>query len=337
MKEVCSNELLWLAGVLDGDGCFTWVKKSPQICIQMTDEDVVKRVSVVFGNKYWRVKSSKGHQDTFKVSLTGSKALSLGSLIIKDLSVRRQQKIKEWISLCKKERPNTQSTSKYSIDLDVLRNERKYFSLRFLAKKYGISYETVRRLTTSEELYKKPNKKSLSVFFEFRSSLQEVSEINWIAGILEAEGSFMKGPPSSPNRPTISIQMSDQDSVKRVADFFQVSVQSYQRKGLNKNNETFKNIYLASIRGQSAVDFMKKLKPLMGSRRQLQIEEAISSYNPNAKSDYLKKMVSDRQKIKGNDIQKIKKLIENGNSIRSVAKIYGVAHSTIQSALKRFL
>ena len=46
----------------------------------------------------------------------------------------------------------------------------------------------------------------------------------WLAGILEGEGSFMKGVPSNPNSPRIAIQMTDKDVLEKVAAIFKVSV-----------------------------------------------------------------------------------------------------------------
>lgn len=39
----------------------------------------------------------------------------------------------------------------------------------------------------------------------------------WLAGLLEGEGSFLKGPPSAPRYPVLSLQMTDEDVVARVA------------------------------------------------------------------------------------------------------------------------
>jgi hypothetical protein len=37
------EELLWLAAVLDGEGCFTFNGQYPNIVLSMTDEDTVRR------------------------------------------------------------------------------------------------------------------------------------------------------------------------------------------------------------------------------------------------------------------------------------------------------
>jgi hypothetical protein len=43
------------------------------------------------------------------------------------------------------------------------------------------------------------------------------SDLHWLAGLLEGEGSFLKGPPSAPRHPILALQMTDEDVVARVA------------------------------------------------------------------------------------------------------------------------
>ena len=43
-----------------------------------------------------------------------------------------------------------------------------------------------------------------------------LTELHWLAGLLEGEGSFMTGPPSSPGLPVIAVNMTDQDVMARI-------------------------------------------------------------------------------------------------------------------------
>lgn len=99
-------------------------------------------------------------------------------------------------------------------------------------------------------------------------------EIHWLAGLLEGEGSFMAGPPSAPNRPRITVTMTDEDVIARIADLWD---QSYFPE---KPRPGRKPTYRVALRGQRAVALMKELRPLMGERRQSQIAAALSSYTP---------------------------------------------------------
>ncbi len=100
----------------------------------------------------------------------------------------------------------------------------------------------------------------------------------WLAGLLEGEGSFMSGPPSSPNLPVISMATTDEDIIQKVSELWNVKYHP-GRDNRRKNNE-WKDVFVIRIRGARAVEFMKTLNPLMGNRRQSQIKRAINSYQP---------------------------------------------------------
>ena len=42
-----TKELHWLAGLLEGEGCFTFNTYSPVIMLAMTDEDEVRRAATL--------------------------------------------------------------------------------------------------------------------------------------------------------------------------------------------------------------------------------------------------------------------------------------------------
>ncbi len=96
----------------------------------------------------------------------------------------------------------------------------------------------------------------------------QLTDLYWLAGLLEGEGSFMKGPPSKPNAPYISLQMTDEDVVARAANLFQVG---YQRTK-NRKPGLWKASYMVQFRGSRAASLMRDLRPLMGVRRKSQIE-----------------------------------------------------------------
>jgi hypothetical protein len=87
----------------------------------------------------------------------------------------------------------------------------------------------------------------------------------WLAGLLEGEGSFQKGPPSQPGKP-------------RVLDI--LGVMSFQEHGFR--NPSWKTCYRVQVSGQRAVDLMARIRPMMGERRKAQIDAAIACWNPIA-------------------------------------------------------
>lgn len=146
----------------------------------------------------------------------------------------------------------------------------------------------------------------------------EDKDLHWLAGLLEGEGSFCKGPPSNPNSALISIQMVDEDIISRVSNLFGVSYFFIKSK-----NERWKDTYSTIVRGKSAVNLMIQLRPLMGLRRQGQIDAALSHYSPERKT-FLKV-----------DIENIKKMQSSGMLHREIAEIFDVRREVITRLLNR--
>lgn len=96
-------------------------------------------------------------------------------------------------------------------------------------------------------------------------------ELAWLAGLLEGEGSFLRPPPSDLKRPRISIEMTDEDVMQRVADLVGLKLVRPRIRQVH-----WKPSFRLAIRGPKAVDLMKRLYPLMGKRRQEQIDQALS-------------------------------------------------------------
>lgn len=140
-------------------------------------------------------------------------------------------------------------------------------------------------------------------------------ELAWLAGLLEGEGSFVLAPPSDPTRPRISLQMTDEDVVRRVATMFKLT---YVQSRRYEKKVNWKQSFCVILRGQRAVSLMKRLYPYMGERRKKRITEIISSYKerPAAVAKLSDKAVRD---IRTKRI-----------SMRQFAEFYGVAKGTIQ-------
>lgn len=103
----------------------------------------------------------------------------------------------------------------------------------------------------------------------------ETNELHWLAGLLEGEGSFMAGPPSSPRMPIISVHMTDQDVIARVGRIFARKPHSVRQR-----DPRWQASYLVRVTGSRAVHWMTVLRPLMGERRQAQIDRALACYAP---------------------------------------------------------
>jgi hypothetical protein len=98
---VRSEELHWLAGILEGEGCFTISRKAykdsvykyPTIKLNMTDEDVVKKAAKLLGGKPLRLEY--GHKPTFSFSIIGKRAEKFMALLNPLMGKRRRARISE--------------------------------------------------------------------------------------------------------------------------------------------------------------------------------------------------------------------------------------------------
>src|SRR5262245_30966164 len=115
------------------------------------------------------------------------------------------------------------------------------------------------------------------------------NDFHWLCGLLEGEGSFLKGPPSSKNRPRISVQTTDEDVAERIADLLGVRAITYR---LDKRNANWKRAFCVVMRGNRAVVLMRRLRPLMGSRRCSQIDAALASYQGRKSGDNTRKLTA---------------------------------------------
>ncbi len=100
-----------------------------------------------------------------------------------------------------------------------------------------------------------------------------IESLYWLAGLLEGEGSFLKGPPSSPRCPIVHLPMTDQDVVERAARLFGRSVTPWDRRSTPPR----RRVFFTRVKGAPAAMVMRRLHPLMGSRRQAQIDVALAA------------------------------------------------------------
>jgi hypothetical protein len=101
-------------------------------------------------------------------------------------------------------------------------------------------------------------------------------DLAWLAGLIEGEGTFLAGPPSAPRTPAVQLSMVDRDVVERAGSLLEAGVQV-----IRSRRQNWRTAYSVRVRGMRAVLWMKRLRPLMGARRQAQIDRALASYAPD--------------------------------------------------------
>lgn len=159
----------------------------------------------------------------------------------------------------------------------------------------------------------------MPVRFRLSALNMDERDLYWLAGILEGEGSFLCGPPSSPRSCIIAMSTTDKDVAQKVAHLLDggrkihaVSTARYAKRG-------WKQVYSTMLRGQKAFGLMALLRPLMGERRQGQIDVAMASNVKLPPSRH-------RLKISDEDVGQIR---ESSLSNAELALKYNVNRSTI--------
>ena len=104
-------------------------------------------------------------------------------------------------------------------------------------------------------------------------------DLYYIAGLLEGEGWFTL---QNKHYPFIGLKMTDRDVIYKASNLMNIKTLIYfsDRRGLGSNGiMTNKVSYTLQVGGSLAVEWMIKLLPLMGSRRQSRIKEVLTVWS----------------------------------------------------------
>lgn len=106
-----------------------------------------------------------------------------------------------------------------------------------------------------------------------------MTDLHWLAGLLEGEGSFVNCRHKYPGgreyeQFVIQVCMTDKDPVEKVGRMLG-GVTSEQKHRTKAN----KPVYRTAVQGARAIGWMQTLYPLMGVRRRAKIAECIRAFN----------------------------------------------------------
>lgn len=209
---VLDSDLLWLAGLVEGEGCFSLTgsagNKNPTIYLAMVDNEIVLRPGKLVGYPVPRLFARKApRKDQYVWQITGGKAIAWMQRLAPYLSQRRRARI-------------------------------------------------------------------LEITGSLPEAVDPSTSIHWLARLLEAEGTFRASLPSKKNSLGIVLEMTDLDTIERVASLWGVG------HTVRKSRFGWSEQYIVARRSGRAADLMRELYPLMGRRRQAQIDQALASYHP---------------------------------------------------------
>lgn len=88
----------WLAGLIDGEGCFDAPRGNPRVRIKMSDLDVVLRAADLMGaSTYMESPKHEDYKPLMVAQITGDKAAALMRALLPYLGSRRSGKATELI------------------------------------------------------------------------------------------------------------------------------------------------------------------------------------------------------------------------------------------------
>lgn len=117
------------------------------------------------------------------------------------------------------------------------------------------------------------------------------TDIAWLAGLLEGEGSFIV---QKVRAPYISVQMTDKDIIQRVADMWNRKVVMGGKGGRLGNKDQYKT----ALHGPKTVyEVCKMILPHMGDRRTTNIKKILNVLERRfiAEANFLQKIVLIRE------------------------------------------
>lgn len=92
-------DTVWLAGILEGEGCFDSHRgKYPRVRVVMTDRDVVGRVATLFGSSIRLTLLPAPKSSTWHAEVQGDKAVAVMEAVLPYMGARRSAKIAEILS-----------------------------------------------------------------------------------------------------------------------------------------------------------------------------------------------------------------------------------------------
>ena len=87
-----AKDIYWLAGILEGEGCFNLARNSIQVRCGMTDKDTIEKISLLLQSKIYTGHTPAG-KPYYSVQIGGVQAYQIMCTIYSLMSIRRKTKI----------------------------------------------------------------------------------------------------------------------------------------------------------------------------------------------------------------------------------------------------
>jgi hypothetical protein len=145
-----------------------------------------------------------------------------------------------------------------------------------------------------------------------------LAERAWMAGLLEGEGYFF----FNSNHIGVRLSMTDRDVVQRFADFWQVPI-----RALKPTAAHHKIAYLAHLPSKKAMQCMRLVKPFLGARRTVQVDDALTRFQ-KARAESRRNLRSRMQGFTNEDLITAWQMRNGRESIRAFCRRVGASSRT---------
>jgi hypothetical protein len=238
----------------------------------MTDLDVIEIVAGLFGTNPHSADKGK-YQTEYIAVIKGSRAVGMMRILRPMMSARRQRAID--LALDGYEPPARKLN--FELAEQIRRRYADDQSVSSLARMFGVSRPTIRAVL-NDRIYPLPDRFPwMSVSQMIRGATAAGTGLNWkelywLAGWLEAEGSFSRPPPSSPRSPRIQAGSRDRDVIEEVARLLRVTP-----RPARKRRAEWSDYWRLMLNSGRAIMLMQAIAPSMGKRRTAQIDSAVGA------------------------------------------------------------
>ncbi|GAA0627456.1 hypothetical protein HPO96_37070 [Kribbella sandramycini] len=97
-RSLTSVQSAWLAGILDGEGCFDMTHSSPRLRVKMSDHDVVLRAAELMNARvHIEPPRQQHHKPCMVAQVHGDDAVAVMRAVLPHLGARRTAKVTEII------------------------------------------------------------------------------------------------------------------------------------------------------------------------------------------------------------------------------------------------
>ena len=150
------------------------------------------------------------------------------------------------------------------------------------------------------------------------------TELHWLAGLLEGEGSFQF---TKRNAVVVSLGMTDRDVVYRAAEYFGKPIHKEERP-LGR-----KVVYRTQCYGSHALALMMTIYGLMGERRKSQIKKVLlGAYGRLGRARGER---NGNAKLCEKDVLEIRRLDEGGLGQRAIGRVFRLSHTQVGLIVNR--